>query len=613
MLAEYATTLTFIALGAIFAYSFYAVLIAGQLSLGQAGFASLAAFSAAALAPTAADVGDVPALLTAIVIGMGVGAAASIVLGLPTMHLRGVFLAIATLGFAEAVRVVLLNAEWTGGAQGLGVPRVLTVGMAWTALAVVAYWFWRMGGSRYGRALEAIREDELAARAMGIDVGRHRLAAFVTSGAVAGLYGVLFAYYVRLIAPNDFDFTAAVDGLVTAVLGGSTMFLGPILGSGFQTMIPELQRAVGIEAGWIRPFLASLLLLVVILFLPGGLTSLIPRRVRMPASSGADRSGGGGKDLAARRHPAAGDAVVSLAALGKEYGGVHAVRGVDLEVRAGEVVGLIGPNGAGKTTLVNMISGLVPPSSGTATVLGTAIGRTPVHRIAAAGVSRTFQHSKLFDRLSALDNVLVGAHLVSRPTFLRRLLWLPSARRDERAALEQAARCLERVGLADVAGTRASALSYGDQRRLEIARALASDPSLLILDEPAAGMNHVEAERLSELITSLARDGLTILFIEHNVGMVLRTCTRVVVLNFGEVIASGTPEQIAADPVVIEAYLGAAELAEADPAAGSVADGTAVDPTAGGPDTAAPDAVLNVRPAAAGTLEPPDTTPKDAT
>jgi branched-chain amino acid transport system permease protein len=287
MLAEYATTLTFIALGAIFAYSFYAVLIAGQLSLGQAGFASLAAFSAAALAPSAADVGDVPALLTAVVIGMGVGAAASIVLGLPTMHLRGVFLAIATLGFAEAVRVVLLNAEWTGGAQGLGVPRVLTVGMAWTALAVVAYWFWRMGGSRYGRALEAIREDELAARAMGIDVGRHRLAAFVTSGAVAGLYGVLFAYYVRLIAPNDFDFSAAVDGLVTAVLGGSTMFLGPILGSGFQTMIPELQRAVGIEAGWIRPFLASLLLLVVILFLPGGLTSLIPRRVRMPAAPGA--------------------------------------------------------------------------------------------------------------------------------------------------------------------------------------------------------------------------------------------------------------------------------------------------------------------------------------
>ena len=605
MLAQYATTLTFIALGAIFAYSFYAVLIAGQLSLGQAGFASLAAFSAASLAPGGDDVGDVPALLIAVVIGMAVGALAAVVLGLPTMHLRGVFLAIATLGFAEAVRVVLLNQEWTGGAQGLAVPRILTVGMAWTALAVVAYWFWRMGSSRYGRALEAIREDELAARSMGIDVGRHRLTAFVTAGAVAGLYGVLYAYYVRLIAPNDFDFVAAVEGLVTAVLGGSTMFLGPLLGSGFQTMIPEVQRAVGVEAGWIRPFLAGLLLLVVILFLPGGLASLIPRRTRVP-SSGVDPA----PHLAARRHPAAGETVVSLTGLAKEYGGVHAVRGIDLDIRSGEVVGLIGPNGAGKTTLVNMISGLVPPSSGSATVLGATIGRTPVHKVAAAGVSRTFQHSKLFNRLFALENVLVGAHLVSRPTFLRRLLWLPSARRDEQAALEQAARCLQRVGLADLAGNRASALSYGDQRRLEIARALASDPSLLILDEPAAGMNHVEAGNLSTLIRSLAADGLTILFIEHNVGMVLETCTRVVVLDFGEVIASGSPAEIAANPAVIEAYLG---TADDEPTPGAVADRTLADPAGGGADPAAAGAVTNLDPSAAGTLEPPDTTPRNAT
>jgi branched-chain amino acid transport system permease protein len=612
MLLQYATTLTFIALGAIFAYSFYAVLIAGQLSLGQAGFASVAAFSAVSLAPSGDDVGDVPALLIAVAIGMSVGALAAVVLGLPTMHLRGVFLAIATLGFAEAVRVVLLNLEWTGGAQGLAVPRILTVGMAWTALAVVAYWFWRMGRSRYGRALEAIREDELAARSMGIDVGRHRLAAFVTAGAVAGLYGVLFAYYVRLIAPGDFDFAAAVEGLVTAVVGGSTMFLGPLLGSGFQTMVPEIQRAVGVEAGWIRPFLASLLLLVVILFLPGGLASLLPRRTRMPSGHDEADDGGDGRvpHLTARRHPGPGETVASLQGLGKEYGGVHAVRGIDLDVRSGEVVGLIGPNGAGKTTLVNMISGLVPPSSGSATVLGVQVGRTPVHKLAAAGVSRTFQHSKLFNRLSALENVLVGGHLVSRPTFLRRLLWLPSARRDERAALEHAARCLRRVGLAELAANRASSLSYGDQRRLEIARALASDPSLLILDEPAAGMNHVEAAKLSALITSLAADGLTILFIEHNVGMVLGTCTRVVVLNFGEVIASGSPQEIAADPAVIEAYLG---TEEDEPVTGSIAEGTLADPTGGSTDGTAPDAVTNVNPTAAGTLEPPDTTPRNAT
>ncbi|MCV2489990.1 branched-chain amino acid ABC transporter ATP-binding protein/permease [Geodermatophilus sp. YIM 151500] len=599
MLLQYSTTLTFVALAAIFAYSFYAVLVAGQLSLGQAGFASLAAFSAVSLAPDPDAVGDVPALLSAVVVGMAVGALAALVLGLPTMHLRGVFLAIATLGFGEAVRVILLNQEWTGGAQGLPVPRVVTLGMAWTAAVLVAYWFWRMGSSRYGRALEAIREDELAARAMGIDVGRHRLSAFVTAGAVAGLYGVLLAYYIRLIVPGDFGFTAAVEGLVTAVLGGSTMFLGPLLGSGFQTMIPEVQRAVGIEAGWIRPFLSGLLLLVVILFLPGGLASLIPRRNRLPALGGDDRR----PDLGGvRQHPPAGETVVSATGLSKEYGGVHAVQDVDLEIRSGEVVGLIGPNGAGKTTLVNMLTGLVPPSAGRATVLGVPIGTTPVHRVTAAGVSRTFQHSKLFARLSALENVLVGGHLANRPTFLRRLVWLPSARRDERAALERAARCLHRVGLAEKAGTRASALSYGDQRRLEIARALAADPTLLVLDEPAAGMNHVEAEALSALIRSLAADGLTILFIEHNVGMVLRTCSRIVVLDFGEVLATGTPEEIAANPAVIDAYLGAEE---ADDVHGGAAAAAGSRP-AGDGGTADP--VTETRPSRAGTLDPPDAT-----
>lgn len=565
-------TITFIALGAIFAFSFYAVLVAGQLSLGQAGFASLAAFSAVTLAPDPADVGDVPALLTALVIGALVGSVAAVVLGLPTMHLRGVFLAIATLGFAEAVRIVLLNQEWTGGAQGMSVPKVVTPAIAWVVLAVVAYWFWRQGPSRYGRALSAIREDELAARAMGIDVGRHRFAAFVNAGAVAGLYGVLWAYFVRLIAPGDFGFAAAIDGLVMAVVGGSTLFVGPLLGSAFQTLLPEVMRSAGVEAGWVRPFLSSGLLLLVILFLPGGLASFIPRRSRVPDDADLDAPGAG----LTREHPAAGAVVATVSGLSKEYGGVHAVRDVSLELRGGEVVGLIGPNGAGKTTLVNMLSGLVRPTAGTANVLGVDVATTPVHRVTAAGVSRTFQHSKLFARLSALDNVLVGAHLASRPTFLRRLVWAPSARRDERAALVHAARCLRRAGLLDRARVRASALSYGDQRRLEIARALAADPSLVILDEPAAGMNHVEAQDLSRLIGSLARDGLTILLIEHNVGMVLSTCTRVVVLDFGEVIASGTPDEVAADPVVLDAYLGSDHEADAAPGV-SVADGTLTD------------------------------------
>ena len=552
-LDAYASTITFIALAGVFAYSFYAVLSAGQLSLAQAGLASAAAFTSSLVIPAEPLFGVVPRLVVGIAVGMSVGAVLAFLLGLPVMRLRGVFLAIATLAFGEVVRILLINSSWTGGAQGLSFPKLVGIPQAWLALAAVAYFFWRLGGSRLGRAFAAIREDELAARAMGIDVTRHRMSAFVTSGAVAGLYGVLLAHAVRFAEPNEFGFAAAVEGLVTAVVGGTTLFVGPLLGSVFLTSLPELQRAIGVEAGWIRPFVSGLLLLLVILFLPGGLAALVPHRRR-----GAMAHPDAPSDLPPL--PAAGTPIASLRAISKDYGGVHAVRDVDLDIAAGEIVGLIGPNGAGKTTLINIVSGLVPPNSGEGTVVGISLGSgVPAHHIALAGVSRTFQQIKLFNRLSALDNVLVGAHRVSRPTLMRRLVLLPSARRDERRALGQAFAQLTRVGLADRARLPAGDLSYGDQRRLEIARALAAHPTLLILDEPAAGMNHVEAHRLSVLIRTLAEDGITVLLIEHNVRMVLETCTRVVVLDFGEVIAAGDPATIARDPRVVEAYLGAGD------------------------------------------------------
>jgi len=547
------STLILIAINSVLAYSFYAVLVAGQLSLAQIGCAGIAAFTAAKLTTDHTVAWVITPLVVSIAIGMAVGAAAAFLIGLPVMRLRGVFLAIATLGFAEMARITLNNMSWTGGALGMRTPKLISLTSALVLLALVAYWFARQRRSRLGRALAAVREDELAALTMGIDVVRYRLVSYVTAGAVAGLYGVMYAHFTRFIEPNNFDFPAAVDGLVKAVVGGGAVFVGPILGAAFFEFIPDIQRAVNLEAGWIRPFVAGALLLVVILFLPGGFASLIP------AGRGAGRRGGSASP-AADPEPgggAAGDRLLALTDWSKDYGGVRAVRDVDLELRSGEILGLIGPNGAGKTTLVNMISGLVPPSAGSGSVLGIPLdGRTRADRVARAGLSRTFQHSKLFGRLSTLENVLVGAHRVSRPTFVRRLLWLPSARRDEQAALEQAWRQLERVGLADRADVDAAELSYGDQRRLEIARALASDPRILILDEPAAGMNHVEASELGELISTLPAQGVSVLLIEHNVRMVLATCTRIVVLNFGEVIASGDPASIAGDPAVIEAYLG---------------------------------------------------------
>ena len=248
--------------------------------------------------------------------------------------------------------------------------------------------------------------------------------------------------------------------------------------------------------------------------------------------------------------------LLSVDGVARAFGGVRAVDGATLAVAAGQVHGLIGPNGAGKTTLLNLVSGLLRPTAGAIRVDGRRVDHLPPHRIAALGVTRTFQNIRLFAGLTAADNVLVGEHLRRRAPLWRRLLFLPSAAAEERVARERALALLARVGLADRAAQKAGNLSYGEQRRVEIARALGSDPRVLLLDEPTAGMNPAEVEAVAALIRDVARLGHSVLLVEHNVPLVMRVCDAVTVLNFGRVIAGGAPAEVARDPAVIDAYLG---------------------------------------------------------
>ena len=249
-------------------------------------------------------------------------------------------------------------------------------------------------------------------------------------------------------------------------------------------------------------------------------------------------------------------AVLEVERLERAFGGVRAVDGASFEVRAGEIHGLIGPNGAGKTTAINVISGLLSPTGGAVRISGREIQALPPHRIAALGVARTFQNIRLFQDLSARDNVLVGEHLVRKASLAARLLVLPSSRAEERGARARAGELLERIGLSERARERARNLSYGEQRRVEIARPLAAEPRLLLLDEPTAGMNPVEVQAVAALIRSVAAEGRSVLLIEHNVKLVMDVCDRITVLDFGKVIAEGTPAAVAKDPAVIAAYLG---------------------------------------------------------
>jgi len=516
-----------------------------------------------------------------------------ILFGAPTLRLKGDYLAIVTLGFGEIVPIVVRNwPSLTNGAMGLNgvaAPQLFgfNFGIAATpyyyvAVALVALLILisvRLKDSRVGRAWMAIREDEIAAAAMGVDRVRFKLLAFAMGAAFAGMTGTLYIAKLQTATPDMFMFPVSVMILVMVVFGGIGSVWGVVVGAlilqVLQSWVLEdlsgwlhvLGRFVGVD--WLqRVELASsielifgLILVFMMLFRREG---LIPATRRVPALSLTEQSaqvGRGGFDRLAGVGAVAerdGEKLLEIEDLTVRFGGLVALRSVSLSVPAHRIVAVIGPNGSGKSTLFNVMTGLVPADGGMVRFAGMEILRLPPHRILECGIARTFQNIRLFPNLSVLENVMIGMHARLRTGTVGAVLRLPVTRREEAEARERALEILAVFGnrLLPRLDHPTASLSYANRRRTEIARALASGPKLLLLDEPAAGMNPAETLELVDQIKSLARIGLSIVLIEHKLDVVADLADNVIVLDHGEKIAEGTTDAVRRDEEVIRAYLG---------------------------------------------------------
>ncbi|TAK36399.1 MAG: branched-chain amino acid ABC transporter ATP-binding protein/permease [Chloroflexota bacterium] len=532
----------------------------GLFSMATPGFMAIGSY-ATAIASTKLGLPFVASMALAVVLSFVLGLA----LARLCLRLREIYFAMATFAFSELVRLLTLNWDaLTGGSRGVyGIPGATEPWELVLAVVVVTYAFARWtGNSKFGRALAVLREDHLLAGTLGVHTTWYQVVFFALGAVATALAGVFKAHLNQYISPNEFGFALLTSVLMMVVLGGKARWAGAILGAILVTVLPEVLR-IG------RQYLLlinAFVLLAVVVLLPQGLSGLrLPRRKkaaveRTPGTeAGGELDGEAARKLFARSGESAGQAgqpLLSLEAVSVRYGGLQVLKDVSFALQEGEVFGLIGPNGAGKTTLLNVISGLVPPFAGTLRWQGRDVTTLRPDQLAELGIARTYQSIRLLREVSVFDNVLMGAHLRLRHGLLDAVVSSPRARAEERAVRESIWTLLRTLGLAEYAQSPAGSLSYGVQRRVEVARALASRPRLLLLDEPTSGMNDAETMIFGEWITTLREAGLTILVIEHHVPLVVKTCDRVLVLNFGVPIAVGTPSEVQRQPAVIEAYLG---------------------------------------------------------
>ncbi|MGZ5892778.1 MAG: branched-chain amino acid ABC transporter ATP-binding protein/permease [Caldimonas sp.] len=536
--------------------------IAGLTSFGQAAFVGMGAYTAAYLT---LGYGVSPWLT--IWIGLAVTGVAALLLAWITLRMSGHFLPLATIAWGLSLFYLLGNLDFLGKYDGLlGIPAIEFFGkplntgrsffyLLWIIVFLAALAVTHLLDSRTGRAMRAVKGGSTMAEAMGIDAFRVKVTAFVLAALLASVSGWLFAHFQRTVNPSPFGLNMGIEYLFMAVLGGVGYVWGALIGAGVVQVLKDqlqvwLPRLMGTSGNY-EIIVFGVLLVLMLQYARDGLWAFVDRvlpRVRRKVDWA------GAATLPARPRPPHGEVVLDVRAARKEFGGLVAVNNVSFQVKAGEILGLVGPNGAGKSTTFNLVTGVLPATRGEVALLGRRIDSLPSRRIARLGVSRTFQHVKMIAAMTVLENVALGAHLRGRAGVPAAMLRLDRA--EERGLMGEAERQLQRIGMAELMHEQAGNLALGQQRLMEIARALAADPILLLLDEPAAGLRFKEKEGLANVLRQLRDEGLSILLVEHDMDLVMGLVDRVVVMEFGTKLMEGTPEEVQASPAVRAAYLG---------------------------------------------------------